>query len=644
MTKLSAHLFVAGVLILFGTIISVARNASTSTAAKTSAPTPWAVLQEGGGGDPTFTPSTTPTPTPTNTPTPTSTLTPTGANTTFYVSTNGNDSNTGSSSSPWRTITHAVGQVPDNDSVIIVKEGVYNECVSISRRFASSLLIQAEHPYRVRWQCDASLPILKIGKGKNITIQGFEFTRPDLSANQEWFVIIWKGGSTWAENITLRNNIFHDSVNNDLLRIGTGARNVIVEDNMFYNQAGPDEHIDINGATDTTIQDNIFFNDFAGSGRVDPRNTSSYIVIKDSEGTSDGVEGAQRISVRRNVFLNWEGSQRSFVMVGEDGISTFEAFDVTIENNLMLGNSPDLMQSPITIRGSKNITVRANTIVGDLPSWYYVIAAYITDGNKLNENLRIHNNIWSDPTGTMGQDFSCCNPSQTRSYTFDNNLFFNAGQAFPGSSNPFVRITNDVHRVIGDPKLSNQRGGIAVPRWNGTGFNGGYGTIRQAFEGLVNQYGAPGIGSAAINTADPTNMPADDILGINRSDIDAEPDIGAVEASGFDLEVEPTFHHIEPGESASYILTVDSSVITEPVSISTGSVPQDIMLYLAPTTVPVPGAATITLTSTHTGSLLMPGVFARVPIIATGSGFTRMTAIYLLVGGISHYLPLILKD
>lgn len=315
-------------------------------------------------------------------------------------------------------------------------------------------------------------------------------------------------------------------VNNDLLRVGPGAHHVVVENNMFYNQAGSDEHIDINGAFDVVVQDNIFFNDFAGSGRTDSQSTSSYIVIKDSVGNNGG---SQEISIRRNIFLNWEGKRKHFVLVGEDGISTFEAVGVMIENNLMLGNGPDPLYSPIGIRGSKDITVRANTIVGDQPGWYFGLVSYIVEANPRNENVAIYNNIWSDPTGTMGEGFSCCDPAQTRSYAFDNNLFFNNGKPFPTSSDSFVEISDDLHRVIGDPKLGDQRRGITVPRWNGTNFNGGYDTIQAAFRGLVEQYGLLGGGSAAFDKANPAYMPAEDILGRDRSKIDSRPDIGDYE-------------------------------------------------------------------------------------------------------------------
>ena len=53
------------------------------------------------------------------------------SNASFYVSTTGNDSNSGTIDSPWRTIQHAANSVQAGDTVY-VRGGVYSESVNIS--------------------------------------------------------------------------------------------------------------------------------------------------------------------------------------------------------------------------------------------------------------------------------------------------------------------------------------------------------------------------------------------------------------------------------------------------------------------------------------------------------------------------------
>jgi hypothetical protein len=52
------------------------------------------------------------------------------ANSSFYVSTTGNDSNPGTQTAPWRTVQHAVDTVRAG-SIVNVRGGVYEELVSI---------------------------------------------------------------------------------------------------------------------------------------------------------------------------------------------------------------------------------------------------------------------------------------------------------------------------------------------------------------------------------------------------------------------------------------------------------------------------------------------------------------------------------
>ena len=72
-------------------------------------------------------------------------------------------------------------------------------------------------------------------------------------------VVADRRNETWSEYVTFRNNIIHDSYNNDLLKIHNGARFFTIEGNIFYNQTASEQHMDVNGVTDVVIQDNIFF-------------------------------------------------------------------------------------------------------------------------------------------------------------------------------------------------------------------------------------------------------------------------------------------------------------------------------------------------------------------------------------------------
>ncbi|MCP4754556.1 MAG: hypothetical protein GY866_27045 [Proteobacteria bacterium] len=474
---------------------------------------------------------------------------------TYYVATDGSDATgNGSSGNPWATITHALDEVSDN-TLILVKKGAYSGRIQLRGQFPGGVTVRSEDPYEALLRHNDTVVTCFYGQG--INLEGFDIAHTGPSSGA--LVIQIQDlidGSDYVNRIVIRNNILHDSYNNDILKINNGAGRITVEGNIFYNQEGSDEHIDINSVTDVIVQDNIFFNDFDGSGRTNANDTSSYIVIKDSNDDSDAIIGSRRITVRRNVFLNWEGSSSAnFVLIGEDGNPNFEARDVIVENNLMIGNSANTMRAPFGVKGGKDILFRQNTVVGDFPSLAFAMRLNTEVENPPNENIQFYNNIWSDPTGDMN-DFSDTPELETTSFTLLNNLYWNGGSDIPQGPSDLMNSLDDVAAIIQNPMLPVQ-GAITLPRWNPPSgpFNDGSNTIREAFEQLVENYGSLIVSSPAVNISDARYSASEDILGLRRS-VGGKPDIGAYECRTETRDV----YYVEPGEGCGGKSPCDSTI------------------------------------------------------------------------------------
>jgi len=457
--------------------------------------------------------------------------------TTLWVATDGSDlTGDGSEGDPWASITHAVDNAPDG-SLVLVEPGTYTGRVRLRRSFAGGITVRSRVPYQARLRNDDRVIVAYEAQG--ITLEGFDIAHSGPgSAALVIHIQDLIDGPGFTRRITLRDNVLHDSFNNDILKINNGAGEIQVLGNLFYNQTGSDEHIDINSVSDVLVEGNVFFNDFEGSNRVNGNDTSSFIVIKDSDGTDGRLTGSERITVRRNVFLHWQGSSGSnFVLLGEDGNPFFEARDVLVENNLMLGDSPEVMRAAFGVKGGKDVTFRHNTVVGDLPSLAFAFRLNTEGANPPNENIVLRGNVWSDPSGTMGaenpsrpDDFCDTPPGETASFTLRRNLYWNGPEPVPVDGGESVNVTDDPEALEVDPELPPVTG-VVLPRWfpGSSLFADGSVSIAAVFEKLATTYGTPAAFAPGVNAGDPAHAPADDLLGNPR---DGSPDLGTVEAAG----------------------------------------------------------------------------------------------------------------
>jgi len=464
----------------------------------------------------------------------------------YWVATNGDVSNNGSYNNPWPSISYAIGQVPLSGGFeIVVKDGVYDGRSLVDKKFQNWVLIRAENDYKailkntqpqnLPW--DAALAVQGDPGAANVIIKGFEITNDDPGhscTTRRSFAVLF----TNMSNITLQNNIIHGNTApetcNDLIKInrrgGGFPRNIKIVGNVIYDPAplAGDDLIDSVMAGEIDIWENIFFS------RNTDHGSQSFITLKDQIYPShpdypDDVR-SPRFTIKRNVFLNWDGKpDQAFVQFGEDEYVDFMISDSVIENNLFIGNSPYEMSAPVQLKGVANITVRANTITGDFQNSRHGARIGSEGSNPASEDIFFYNNIFSDPLGTMDNEFvNGYNSFVLSSFEINNNLYWNNGNSLPSSG--ILTPVDDTRALEANPLLETDQSGIVLPVWDAqnSSFLSGSTTIRKEFERLVNNYGAIPSDSPARDSADPSNMPPDDILGTTR---DVNPDIGAFEYS-----------------------------------------------------------------------------------------------------------------
>jgi hypothetical protein len=477
----------------------------------------------------------------------------------YYVATNGVDisSRDGTINQPWATIPYAVNQLPvTGGDTIIVRDGLYEGSNYITKSFDDWITIKAENDFGAKLTNvdNGNTVVYIVTKGDaNIIFEGFIISNAGTyscpNGRESEYVIHIES----TNDVILENNIIYGNnapgLCNEIIKInsegGSGINmdrlyyphNIQIRRNIIYDpaSAGGADIIDSVKAGELDIYENIFFS--RGSGE-----SQSFITVKshvaDIEIPDQFKPGRiPRHKIFKNIFLNWDGSNdQAFIQFGEDDKDWNQITNSLIENNLMIGNSNNNIAAAIQLKGVEKITVRANTVVGDLPGGSYGFRIGTETNNPDLDGFYIYNNIFSDPTGTMSRFGKVYEAAGSVSgIELDNNLFWNNGNDIPEIEG--VLPSSDQNRIIGNPLINEDQDNIVLPVWDeiNNEFLSGSTTIREEFERLVESYGSLTFGSSAIDSANQDDMPEDDILGNLRDD---NSDIGAYEYTGSKNECE----------------------------------------------------------------------------------------------------------
>lgn len=443
----------------------------------------------------------------------------------FYVAVSGSDATgDGSFDLPWASLSHALTAIPDEMSTVVVGDGTFDAPVLANRAFTTQTTVRAENAYGSRLVARGD-PVLTVAGGANLTFTGFEITRPtnDLSG----LPLVWVTDRLGrpASRISIRSNIIHDAARGHLLAVDSGSQDLLVESNVLYNPGDGLSHLVLDGSDGALVRENLLFDDYVAAGRAGDA-SASFLIVSNIEGVRGRGDRllSRDLIVDRNIFLGWQGaSDGHFVRLGGSGVPGREVDGLRLESNLFLGDSRAALAATLGVLGARAVAVRANTIVGNLPGLAYVAELDRRGVGPGNEDVSFHNNLWSDPTGTMS-GLSVGDPAASAVVVSANNLYWNGGRAIPDGSGA-LSVNADPSALVDDPRLPAITG-VVPPRWDAARrqFAGGHETFREAFTALA-LYALTAEDSPAIDHADAEHMPLIDLLGRPRG----SPDIGALE-------------------------------------------------------------------------------------------------------------------
>ncbi len=136
--------------------------------------------------------------------------TPVNAANTYYVSPTGDDSKTGSSTAPWKTIQKAANTMVAGDTVIVLP-GTYSERVTVTKSGSSGapITFRAQYPVvtnQINQSNQSTSKGFKI-TANYITVQGFEIANADYV---RWHSDVSSGVYIEGTNVIVENNYIHD--------------------------------------------------------------------------------------------------------------------------------------------------------------------------------------------------------------------------------------------------------------------------------------------------------------------------------------------------------------------------------------------------------------------------------------------------
>lgn len=300
--------------------------------------------------------------------------------TTYYVSTSGSNSNPGTSSQPWRTVSYATSKMVAGDTTY-VRGGTYNE---VTIRFGKSGTQSA--PIKLL-NVSGQSPIIRLSSSSQVLIQHSS----DFRKGVGWITIegfdIGNGYNNIkiynGHDLTIRRNYIHNSRHQGILGNGTRIlidRNTISRNGTCGSTCNQEHGVYLNGTAIKVTNNNFSYN--LGYG-VQWNGTVAYSSSKHA-----GPEFA--------ISRNWVITNNNFsYQINRAGIVVWGSYcdGALIENNIFHENGSNIaawhaQAIEFTGSGMSGIAIRNNLAYATSPGALRFLgvgaSGYTSSGNTVN--------------------------------------------------------------------------------------------------------------------------------------------------------------------------------------------------------------------------------------------------------------------
>ena len=354
---------------------------------------------------------------------------------TVYVATNGDNTNNGSQSAPYETISHALSQATPGTR-IIVQPGTYTISVS-----ASNVQGSAENPIYV------------IGNGATIDLQNQNSTAISLT-NVRYLILegFTIQNTNIGHGINISDGASYDTPSEYIMFKGLTVRNIGNGGNLdcikmsgvdyFYvvdselSACNSGEAIDCVGCHNGLISGNYIHNTYANG---------------------IGQKGGSRdVYIHGNLIIRTgSGGYRAINAGGSTGSSYFrpinapyEASNIHIQSNIIINTD-----NPIAFTGCVACSATQNTIVN--PSWnVFRILQENTDKLAAQNGIIINNIIYFDSTINANRAIGIGPNTLPGTFSFHNNLWHDISN--PSYTGPSLGEAGpETNTILGNPDFVN---------------------------------------------------------------------------------------------------------------------------------------------------------------------------------------------